>query len=147
MIARVLGPTRARALPGLRFIPESSTSAKTGSAPAWRTALAVAMKEKGVVTTSVPWLMPRACRVIDSAAVPEAVETAYSSRRIWRILLRTCGRSRPSQVSHSQARRAPPPSSQHRLLETLAVSDSCAEHEARLHVEPARGPALEHALS
>src|SRR5437773_12478847 len=146
MIARVLGPTRARALPGLRFIPESSTSAKTGSAPAWRTALAVAMKEKGVVTTSVPWLMPRACRVIVLPFL-KLSKPHISSRRIWRILLRTCGCSRPSQVSHSQARRAPPPSSQHRLLETLAVSDSCAEHEARLHVEPARAPALEHALS
>ena len=55
--------------------------------------MAVAMKEKGVVTTSLPWLMPRACSVIDSAAVPEPVDTAYfvpqylanSSSNLWTL--------------------------------------------------------------
>ncbi len=48
-----------------------------GSAPAWTIEFAVAIKENGVVMTSLPCPMFRACMVIERAAVPDAVETAY----------------------------------------------------------------------
>src|SRR5438105_12012848 len=60
---------------GSRFSDES-TSLKTGRAPAWTMALAVAMKVNGLVMTSSPGPTPLARRARNSAAVPFEVATA-----------------------------------------------------------------------
>src|SRR5215813_6277729 len=75
-MARVAGDAAASAEAGSRLYVARSTSAKIGVAPAWTTALVVAMKESEGTTTSAPGPIPGARRTRCSPVVHDDTATA-----------------------------------------------------------------------
>ena len=75
-MALVRSVSAARTAAGSTFIVAGSTSASTGVAAAWMTALTVAAKVSAVVTTSSPGCRPKASIERCKAAVQELTATA-----------------------------------------------------------------------
>ena len=76
-MALVLGVSTASIVRREIFCESSSTSAKTGLAPAVTIELADARNVREVTITSSPVPMPRAFKAKSSATVPFATATAY----------------------------------------------------------------------
>jgi hypothetical protein len=81
MTALVRGVMRASKDLGSRHQLPGSTSANTGVAPTYATALAVATQVMSGTMTSSPGPMPRACMAMCSAPVQLDVAIAWSTPR------------------------------------------------------------------
>ena len=77
MTARVRPLRCGSTVCGMRFCEARSTSAKTGVAPTYRTALAVAMNDSDGTITSSPGAIPAAIRARCRAVVQEDTATAW----------------------------------------------------------------------
>jgi len=87
--ARVRSPICASKEAGSRFCVSSSTSAKTGTAPTWSAAVALATKVKAGTITSSPGRTPAALRATSSAAVPLDTATArLAPQNSWSVASR-----------------------------------------------------------
>ena len=76
-MARVRGPMAASTFAGSMPNVRASTSTKTGTAPWWSTAIAVATKVKAGTMTSSPAWIPAPISARCSAAVPLLVARQY----------------------------------------------------------------------